>query len=151
MAAAPFLKMAKITAQEIIDLGFIKEMFKYEKKTDAEFNSFVDSVIALQALSLEGRIGSTAYALATSPMKDYVKRAELCLSAAEMWQRRINILLSSVPASAEGVNTKAEREQRQAYLDEVNGLVEKIVAGATADSSSFASGVLTTSHFEVST
>lgn len=144
--------MPKNTAQEIIDLGFIKEMFKYEKKTDAEFVTYVDAVIASQALSLEGRIGSTAYASATSPMKDYVKRAELCLSASEMWLRRINIILSSVPVTADGVNTKAEREQRQAYLDEVNGgLIEKIVVGATADSSSFASGVLTTSHFEVAT
>lgn len=140
--------MAKIVAQDIIDLNFIAEMFG---KTSANFNAYIDAVIAEQGKILEGRVGTSSYALTTSPAKEYLARAELCLTAAEMIQRRMNRILGNVVGTGNALDISIERKQRQDYLDEAEELIEKIVSGVTADSSDFASGVLETSHFEEST
>lgn len=137
--------MAKIEAQTIIDLNFVAEMFG---KTSATFNAYIDLVITEQAKILEGRIGASNYALTTSPAKEYIARAELCLVAAEMIQRRMNRILGNVVGTGNALDITMERKQRQDYLDEAEEIMQKIVAGVTADSSDFASGVLESSHFE---
>lgn len=139
--------MAKITAQDIIDLNFVAEMFG---KTSATFNAFIDLVIAAQAAILSGRIGSSKYASTASPTKEYIARAELCLVAAEMIQRRMNRILGNVVGTGNALDITMERKQRQDYLEEAEELIQKIVSGVTADSSDFASSVLETSHFEES-
>ena len=136
--------MAKITAQNIIDLNFVAEMFG---KTSANFNALIDLVIAEHAAILSGRIGSSEYASTASPTKEYVARAELCLVAAEMIQRRMNRILGNVVGTGNALDITMERKQRQDYLDEADSLIEKIAAGITADSDNFASGVLESSHF----
>lgn len=140
--------MAKVTAQNIIDLNFVAEMFG---KTSGTFSAYIDIVITEQAALLEGRIGTTVYGSVTSPTKEYIARAELCLVAAEMILRRMNRILGNVVGTGNALDIDMEKKQRQAYLDEANALVEKIVAGITADTDQLASGVLETSHFETDT
>lgn len=115
------------------------------------FYSLISSVLSAQSLLFQGRIGATAYASAASPQKDQVKRAEACLTAAELLRRRINILLGNVTGAAQG-EIKADNEfrQRNDYLKEADELINKIVSSITTDpasSSSFASGALVTDHF----
>lgn len=140
--------MAKIDSQDIIDLNFVPEMFG---KTSSTFPAFIDAVITEQSKLLEGRVGTSNYGLTTSPSKEYIVRAELCLTAAEMIQRRMNRILGNVVGTGNALDINMEKSQRQDYLDEADMLIEKIAAGITTDSDNFASGVLETSHFETET
>lgn len=137
--------MAKVTVQELKDLGFIAELFGNPQNFDA----YLTAVIAEQASILEGRIGASAYASTSSPIKDYVKRAEKCLAAAELVQRRITYILGNVTGGAFPISTSGEDRQRQAYIDEAAVWITKIVEGAETDSNDFASGSLVTNHFGV--
>ncbi len=149
--------MPKITAKDITDLGFTQAMFSVIAKTDTAFGELITGVIAEIALELEGRIGSTAYNDATVPNATYVKLAEKCLTAAEMLQRRINVMVQNVHGGGQEFSTDAERKQRQDYLDKVfgntranppvTGLIEKIVAGSSTDGADFSCGSVVTSHF----
>lgn len=136
--------MSKITAQDIKDLGFGYAMFG---KTDNGFDDYLNAVIAAQALLLAGRIGAEAYASVASPTQDYVKRAELCLTAADLVQRRINRILGSVTGNGTGIDVTHEGAQKKAYRDEAELWIEKITSGTTTDGSDFASGTLVTDHF----
>jgi len=136
--------MAKVAAQDIIDLGFKKELFKVSN--DSDLTTLINGIIADQALLLEGRVGSAVYALTTSPQKDYVKRAEKALCAAEMVSRRINIILSNVTGAGQELNTTSEEKQRKAYLDEAEDWIVR--AGTYADSTGDCSfGAAISSHF----
>ncbi|GAB63100.1 MAG: hypothetical protein DWB56_06740 [Candidatus Jettenia sp.] len=137
--------MGKNTAQEIIDLGFIREMFR--KEDDAALSTFIDGVISEQTKILEGRIGSAAYASVISPVQDYVKRAEKCLAAVELIGRRIMILLSNVPGAGQAVDIRSEERKRDYYMNEAHALIAKIVAGVTADGDGMGFGVVESSHF----
>jgi len=141
--------MPKTTPEDYINLGFTAAMFKQE--TDEVFKQFIGFVISEQAPLLEGRVGTTAYNSTSSPTKYYVKRAELCLTAEELVQRRINIILGNVVGAGHEIDISHEGAQKKAYLDEANALIEKITAGITSDSADFASGVLVTNHFVPST
>ncbi len=138
--------MPKTTASEIKDLGFNPQMFRKEDNT---FDAYLDDVITEKSVILQGRIGSTTYASSTSPTKDYVKRAEKCLVAAELLQRRINFMLGNVEGE-EGSDLAKARQSKKEYLEEAEALIVKIVAGITTDNDNFTSGVLETSHFESS-
>lgn len=141
--------MAKITAQQIIDLGFTFAMFNMDNNTD--FTVFIDAIITEQADILLGRVGSAAYNSTTAPTNKYVERAEKCLSAAELVQRRINIILGNVTGAGREIDVSHEGAQKKAYLDEADRWISKIISGVTSDSNDFASGVLVTSHFDSTT
>lgn len=136
--------MPKTTAQKIIDIGFNKEMFK--KEDDTSFNAFLNGIIAEQAAILEGRIGSV-YASTSSPAKERVARAELCLATAEVIQVRINNILSKEYRAGHDVEILKEGTQKKVYLNEAEELIRSLVAGASSDSRDFACGALITSHF----
>lgn len=138
--------MAKVTAQELRDMGFIPEMFK---KADNAFDAFLTSVIAEQAEILQDRVGALSYALTSSPVAEYIKRAEKCLSAAELVRRRITIILGNVTGAGFPVSTSGEDRQMKDYQAEANEWVSKVILGATIDSNAFASGTLITNHFGV--
>ena len=133
----------------MIDLGFLPEMFK--KAAGTEFTTFLTAVIAEQADILLGRVGSAAYNSTTSPTDKYVKRAEKCLTAAELIQRRINLILGNVAGAGQEINVSHEGAQKKVYIAEANDLISKLVSGTGADSNDFATGVLVTSHFESTT
>lgn len=110
------------------------------------FTDYVQPVINAKSTELKNRVGVEAYDNAA--LADDVKNAELRLVAAELIQRRINIVLLMVQPGSP-VNTKPEQDQIKNYLDEVNDiLIPKIIAGSPAEGSDFFSGTLVTSHFE---
>lgn len=110
------------------------------------FTDYVQPVINTESAKLKNRVGASAYD--NADVADDVKRAELRLVAAELIQRRINIVLLMVQPGIT-VNTKPEQDQIKNYLDEVNDiLVPKIIAGSPAEGSDFACGTLISSHFE---
>lgn len=131
--------MAKVTSTDIIDLGFTKEMFR--KATDDDFEEFIDDIIAEQAAVLEGLVGTSAYASATSPTKDYIKRAERCLVAAELVQRRINIILANVTGAGQEIDVTSEGSQKKQYADEADRWINRISNG------DYSGSVLETDHF----
>lgn len=138
--------MAKTTAQKIIELGFSGEMFK--KDNESEFSDFINDIISEQSVILQGRIGTAVYDSATSPTKDYVEQAEKCLVAAELVQRRINIILGKAVGAGREIDISHEGAQKKAYRDEAEDWIAKLTGGITSDAGDFASGVLVTSHFE---
>lgn len=137
--------MGKTTVKEITDLGFTPAMFA--KENDDLFKAFIEAIITEQTAILEGRIGATSYASAASPTQDWVKQAEKYLVAAEMLQRRINIILEKVVGAGEDIDTRSAERQMKLYLDKADSWIQKIADGVTSDSGSFASAVLETSHF----
>lgn len=139
--------MPKNTNQDIKNLGFTQAMYAVIAPDDTAFEALIDAVLAEQALILEGRIGSTAYANVTSPTQDYVKRAEKCFAAAEMVQRRINIILGNAVGSGQEIDISHEGAQKKAYQNEADMWIGKVVAGSGADNQDFACGSLVTSHF----
>ena len=143
--------MAKISYQEIKDLGFVQGMYPGLAGDETSFNALIASVIAEQAPLLEGRIGSTVYASTTAPTSVYVARAEKCRVAAEMVQRRINIILGNAVGNGQEIDISHEGAQKKAYLDESEMWIAKLATGVTSDSGEFACGSLVTSHFEEDT
>lgn len=135
--------MAKITATDITDLGFIKEMFPKLAPTDAAFTTFINGIIAEQAEILEGLVGSSVYASTTLPTSTRVKRAERCLVAAEMVQRRINVILGNSIAVGQEIDISHEGAQKKAYATEAEALITKL--GGNDD---YAGGVNESSHFD---
>ena len=142
--------MPKITRNDIIGplgLGFTKEMFSPLVADDTAFFELIDSVIAEQATDLAERVGQSAYNASANLAN--LKKAEKALTAAELFRRRINILLGTTPGSGQEVSTASERQQRKDYLDDAEKWIGKIVQGAIVDQpSDFASGSLVTGHFE---
>ncbi len=151
------LFMPKNTNQDIKNLGFTQAMYEVIAADDTAFNALIDNILAEQAAELEGRIGTVAYNDGSSPNATYVKLAEKYLTAAEMLQRRINIILGNSQGADQEINTDNERKQRQDYLNKVfgnpdtdppvTGFIEKIASGSGTDSSSFVCGSLVSSHF----
>lgn len=132
--------MAKVVYADISALGFTKEMFR--KTSESDFQTFVGGIITEQAAILSGRIGSTTYAVATSPTAEYVTRAEKCLVAAELVQRRINVILGNVTGAGQEINVTHEGAQKKVYRDEAEYWIARL------GSEDFATGCLETSHFE---
>jgi len=126
--------MAKTTTAEIINLGFVPEMFS--KDDDAGLTTLAAAVLAEQSAMLSGRIGSVLYNVATSPVQDYVKRAELCLCGAELVQRRINRLLGNAVGSGQELDISPAKTQRESYLSEAEALIARIASGSAIDSGS---------------
>lgn len=140
--------MAKNTITEIIDLGFMRDMFG--KDEDAEFETLINAVLAEETAILSGRAGSMLYASSASPLKEYIKRAERSLVAAELVQRRINTVLGQATGNPEGPDTSALQKQRADYLADAEQWLAKAVSGATAETGSdIAFGSLITSTFYV--
>ncbi len=139
--------MAKVSEQEVIDLGFTPEMFR---KSDEGLTTLVAEIIEERASHLLGRLGSS-YDSSNTTIQESVKRAEKCLVAGELLERRINIILGNVHGAGEEISTKNEEKQRGRYLAEAEKLIQKIVEGITTDSSDFAMGVLQSSHFDEDT
>jgi len=142
--------MPKITKDDIIGptgLGFTKELYSIIAPDQTAFESLVDAVIAEQSGELVARVGSGVYDAAAN--LTCLKKAEKCLAAAEMIQRRINIVLGTRAGSGEPPDTRSEQQQRKDYLDQAEIWISKLAQGVTTDpSANFASGSLITGHFE---
>lgn len=137
--------MSKTTTSDITALGLTSELFKSLK--DLTFDQLCGAVIAEQALILEGRIGSSVYASTVSPINKYVARAEKCLVAAELVQRRINLILSNAVGAGREIDITHEGAQKKAYRDEAELWITKLISGGSADTSEITSGVLVSDHF----
>jgi hypothetical protein len=136
--------MPKITSADIDALLFKPEMFG---KTGENFKEFVQSIIDDEAETLEGRIGSSAYASATKPTSTYVKKAEKCLVAAELCTRRKNKCLDDAKVNGQEFDTRELNKQMADYQTKAEMWIGKIAAGATADGSDFSCGTVLSDHF----
>ena len=104
------------------------------------FDDFLASIITEQSEALAGRIGQSTYDTFLQPAASYIKRAEKCFVAAEMVQRRINIILGNVVGAGQEIDTRNERAQRKAYLDEAEAWLSNI------SSADYSGGVIITEH-----
>ncbi len=113
----------------------------------ANFKAFIDNIILDKSDELTGRIGTTAYTSAIDPNPRYVKNAELYLCAAEMCQRRINVIVQDKVSGGDNKDATYDlRQQLQRYLDQAEMWIQKVVIGSPPDSSDFACGALITRH-----
>lgn len=133
--------MPKVTVEHIKDLGFTFEMFGLGDTSSLEL--FIQDIIDDVSAMFEGIIGSSIYNSSTNPAAGYVKRAEKCLVASELLQRRINKVLNNVIASDDKISTKNEEQQRARYSEEAAKLID-ILIGKT----NFAFNILRTTHFD---
>lgn len=138
--------MAKVTSAEIVAMGFKKEFFHYD--SEAAFLLLIDGLIPEQAAVLEYRIGATLYNTVTSPTAERVKRAEKCLCAAEVIQRRINIILANAIGAGAEIDVSQEMEARKAYLDEAEVLITDMAVYDSSTTGGDANmGVSVSGHF----
>lgn len=137
--------MAKVSAADIKALGFTYGQFNLAAQ---DFDAWIDAAIAEQAVILEGRIGSTLYAASAASTAAYVKRAEKCLVAAELYQRRAVAIAGNAQPNGEEPVTASIDAQQKKFRAEAQELIDRLVDGAAADSGGFASGVTVSSHFE---
>ena len=135
--------MPKITSGDLATLGFTAAMFSLD---ESGFAAMATELIAEQAALLEGRIGSLVYAATENPTAAFVKRAEKCLVAAELLQRRFVIISQEIQA-ADGMDAFKLRKTQQRYLDEAESLIQRIANGTSSDSSGYSGSVATSSHF----
>jgi len=135
--------MAKIKTDDLINLGFNAEMFVF---SDAmTFDQFLSNVIDEQAALLSARIGASVYSSTNTDTAARVARAEKCLAAAELYQRRFNAIAQDI-RKADGMDAFKLRRTWKAYRDEAESLIERLAAN-----DSFASNVTVSSHFEEDT
>ncbi len=137
--------MAKVTEQEIIDLGFTPAMFR--KNDEDGLTHLVAEIIEEKSSHLSGRLGS-AYDSTNTTTAANVKRAEKCLVAEELLDRRINIILGNVHGAGDEISIENEEKQKRRYRAEAEKLLKKIIEDITVDGSDFATGVFESSHFE---
>lgn len=132
---------SKITPQNLIDVQFVAEQFN----TVTNFTTFLQAIIDNQELLLSARLGSTVFDSSTTAIANQVKRASLCLCAAELLQLRINRLAGNVDADS-AVVIRVLQDARKEYLEEMEDKTSRLISsGSAADSSNYAGGVLTTS------
>lgn len=132
--------MAKISAQDIKDLGFLApEMFK---SIALNFDELIEKVISNREPIIKGRIGDAFFDSVISPTKDYVKRILVCDAAAELIQIRINVILGNVTGAGQEIDVTHEGAQKRVYKTEAEDLIALLL------DPDFASGALVTSHFE---
>jgi hypothetical protein len=132
--------MAKVTANEIIGLGFVKVQFR--QSTDDAFETYLEDIIDEEAGKLEGDLGAGVYDSTNTITAARVKRAEKYLVAAELLTRRINIRIGDVTGSGEDFNLAEERKQRDRYLSDAENLLVQL------GGSDYSGSVNETSHFE---
>ena len=135
-----------ITNPDIKALGFTQALFSVICADDPAFEALIDGIITDQSSELQDRVGATVYSAPANAT--YIKKAEKCLVAAELVQRRINIVLGNSQGAGQEISTANERNQRKDYLDEAERWIAKLASGVTVDSADFASGALVTSHFD---
>lgn len=131
--------MAKITAQNIKDLGWIPEQLK---QTSATFDTFLAAIITEQADILAALIGADVYASTETSIAPFVKKAERCLVEAELWRRRITTKDAREVAGGSGDNKWSEHQSFDAVMDEAESLISRLTG------SGLAFGALESSHYD---
>jgi len=110
--------MPKVTIQDVTDAGFNAKQFGTAPDWATAVTGYVARVIAEAAVIVEDRVGSAAYAAATSEDQpaqfQRLRRAELCAVKAELWRRRAAFLDGNAFSALEG-NPSASSERRS-YL-----------------------------------
>ncbi len=117
--------MVKVTPSDIAFLGFSQALFPSLCETEEDFATLIQEIITEQSEILESRVGTDVYASTSAPTATYVKRAEKCLVAAELVQRRINIILGNSIGAGNEIDISHEGAQKRAYLDEAERLIAK--------------------------
>jgi len=130
--------MPRVTAQDIKDAGFFREM--YAQMDDPAFETFLAGAISSQASLLASRIGAALYASTDEPNAGYVLQAEKHLTITEMWKRRIARKLGQ--SQGIDITCKYEIESRDQAMEEAERWIFRLTGG------DFASGVVETSRFD---
>ena len=132
--------MAKIDKNDVKNtLLFSHEAFGLADASALDV--FIDAVITDVSAMLAGVLGSV-YNSVTEPAASQVKRAELCLTVAELLERRINKLLSNVTGAGEELDTRNEQNQLDHYETEAISLVSILLGDID-----FSFGISNSTHF----
>jgi hypothetical protein len=132
---------SKITPQNVKDMQFVAEQFN----AVLSFDTFLQGVIDNQEAILSGRIGAAVFNSTTQAIIDQVKRASLCLCAAELLQLRMNRLSGNADADT-ALMIRTLQASQSNYLKEAEEKISRLISsGASADSGGYAGGVVITS------
>ncbi len=131
----------KASPQDIKDLGFVTEEFG----SPPDFDAYIQAVLDEQQALLSDRVGAAAMSI--SSLATHIKRAEKCLTAAELLQRRINRLSGNVDTDTAALISQLGKS-RQNYLDEAEKIIPKLVTGSVSDGADAAFGFNESSHFD---
>lgn len=130
---------SKATPDDLLDLGFIAEMFKPRVASDGEFPAYIQKVLDNNVQAVKDAVGSSVYDDATK-LAD-ITLIETYLAAAELWMRRRNIVLAnrSVGGDAsallnmtEAVTADEYREKAQAIINRLRGYNDMAVSAETS-------------------
>lgn len=114
----------KAAPKDIKALGFIFEMFKPLVTDEAAFISFVQTVFDDNVSEVKSLIGSTVYD--DSAKAADVKRIEIYLAAAELWERKGNLVLKDRVISGETTVNMTESLKSDAYRDRARAIVDRL-------------------------
>lgn len=132
--------MSKLAPQALKDIQFSTEQFG----TPADFDAFLQAIIDTQETLLLGRIGSTTFDSEDAVVSTQVKQAALCLSAAELFKRRINRLSGNIDEGT-AILIKTLQTSLKSYQDEAGDIICRLVdAPGATDSGVYAGGVIET-------
>lgn len=119
-------QMPKASPQEVIDLGFSHEMFAPVVSDDGGLNEIAAEILDENAAEVKEAIGASAYESADN-LKD-VKRIEKYLAAAELWDRKANLVLKNrtVGGSATNLLNMTERLVADDYRDRARKIIDRL-------------------------
>lgn len=131
---------AKATPDDLLDLGFISEMFKPRISSDGEFPAYIQKVLDNNVQAVKDAVGATVYDDAAK-LTDIVL-IETYLAAAELWDRRRNIVLANRSVGGgdatallnmtEAVTADDYREKAQAIITRLKGYNDIAVSAETS-------------------
>lgn len=132
--------MAKASPQEVIDLGFSYEMFAPIVSDDGGLSEIAAEILDENVSEVKEAVGASAYESADN-LKD-VKRIEKYLAAAELWDRKANLVLKNRTVGGSGTTllNMTERILADDYRDRARKIIERLQGrqgfAVTAESSS---------------
>ena len=135
----------KATPEDVMKLGFTFEMFRPTVNEEGEFTPFIQGVLDDNVAEVKALIGESVYndALKVSD----VKRIEVCLAAAELWERKGNMVLRdrTVGGNTTALLNMTESLKADEYKEKARAIVQRVQA--SGGSTGLASSVEESSHF----
>lgn len=135
--------VTKAKPEDVMKLGFTFEMFRPTVAEEGEFTPFIQSVLDDNVAEVKALIGASVYDDAAK-VSD-VKRLEVYLAAAELWERKGNMVLRDRVVSGDNSVNITESIKAEEYREKARAIVQRVQS--SGGSSGFASSVEESSHF----
>lgn len=118
--------MPKASSKEVIDLGFSYEMFAPLVSEEGGLSEIVTEILDENVAEVKEAIGASAYDNADN-LRD-VKRIEKYLAAAELWDRKANLVLKNrvVGGDSGSLLNMTERLLADDYRERARKIIDRL-------------------------